>query len=47
MQIKSTINDVDDKEDHDQLVNEDENSLGNVLIEGKINNFKIKIINTH
>ena len=44
MQIKSTINDVDDKEDHDQLVNEDENSLGNVLIEGKINNFKIKII---
>lgn len=44
MQIKSTINDVDDKEDHDQLVNEDEDNLGNVLIEGKINNFKIKII---
>lgn len=44
MQIRNTINEIDEREEQCQLVNEDENSIGNVLIEGKINDFKIKII---
>ena len=44
MQIRNTINEIEEREEQDQLVNEDENSIGNVWIEGKINDFKLKII---
>ena len=34
----------DEEKDENELLNKEENNLGNVLIEGKINEFKVKII---
>ena len=42
MKLKNIIN--DEEKDENELLNKEENNLGNVLIEGKINEFKVKII---
>ena len=45
MKLKNIINDENDEEkDENELLYKEENNLGNVLIEGKINEFKVKII---
>jgi hypothetical protein len=44
MKLKNIINDENDEEkDENELLYKEENNLGNVLIEGKINEFKVKI----
>jgi hypothetical protein len=42
MKLKNIIN--DEEKDENELLYKEENNLGNVLIEGKINEFKVKII---
>ena len=44
LQFKNIINDEEEKDEQSELIINNEDNLGNGFIEGKSNNFKIKLI---